>query len=121
MPKLFVILIFATLAGCQPESEILSAEELKALLLDERKISFERFRYSGIAVIKPDETFEVDIPRLGKDTGVWWLKNEQFCTRWKQVQQGREICAVIGKLPDGTFEALSAKAGLRYGLFRFLR
>ncbi len=99
---------------------MLSGAEIAALLTEDRKIAFERFSYVGTARLGADETFAVLIPRLGQDTGVWWLEDDRICSRWARFRQGRVLCAKVGQLADGTYRGLFAGSGAVIGDFRFV-
>ncbi|MDA7965848.1 hypothetical protein [Ruegeria sp.] len=114
------ILILSALIGCREEVTVLSPEGIAALVTEDREIEFERFQYTGTASLGTDKTFTVIVPRLGEDTGVWWLEEDKICSRWKTFRQGRLLCAKIGQLPDGTYRALSTSFDSTLVNFRFV-
>ncbi len=116
---LFIALVLL-LPGCREEVELLTRQDLAFELTNNRKIAFERFHYSGTAELQTDQTFEVIIPRLGRDTGTWWLEGDMICSRWANFQQGRELCAVVGRKQDGLYRGQSPRSGIFLGDFRFL-
>lgn len=99
---------------------MLDADEMQALLAQDRKIAFKRLSFAGSAVLRADGTFEVSIPRLGEDTGSWWLEDGRICSRWAEFRRGQELCASAGGLPDGTYRAMHGAFGTRLGEFWFV-
>ncbi|MCI5096272.1 MAG: hypothetical protein MRY77_08170 [Rhodobacteraceae bacterium] len=111
MKILFSLLALVCLAGCREDVDLLPAETLHALLKNERKIEFTRFQFRGTGMLGPDGRFVVAIPLLGQDEGRWWIEEDRICSRWDRFRQGRTLCALVGRLPDGRYRSLFPDSG----------
>ncbi len=120
MLRLSFLVVALMLSACRNDVEYLSGQELSSLFAHERKIAFERTGYTGTALLAADRTFEVTVPRLGRDTGEWWLDEDQICSRWVRFRQGRTLCAIVGKSPDGTYQGFTPSQKVYVGDFRFI-
>lgn len=100
------VLSLALLVGCEDDDDILSGQQLTAFLSVERKINFTGFRIAGAALLRPDGSFEIEVWRLGEDTGKWWVEDDQLCSRWNTFREGRILCSSVRKGPDNTYEVL---------------
>ncbi|KIC28979.1 hypothetical protein [Leisingera sp. ANG-M6] len=120
MQRFALFSLFLLLAACREDAWMLSADEMQALLEQDRKIAFTRLAFSGTAVLRTDGTFEVTIPRLGEDTGTWRLDGDRICSRWAEFRKGQDLCALAGELPDGTYRSFLADSGTRLGDFWFI-
>lgn len=120
MQRLALFSLFLLLAACREDVRMLSADEMQALLAQDRKIAFTRLAFSGTAVLRTDGTFEVTIPQLGEDTGTWRLDSDRICSRWAEFRRGQELCVLAGELPDGTYRAMYTASGTRLGDFWFI-
>ncbi len=120
MHRLLLTVLILALGACRDDITYLSDQELSALLTHDRRIAFERIGYTGTALLALDRTFQVTVPRLGKDTGEWWLHENQICGRWARFRQGRTQCAVVGKTDEGVYRGFSPSQKVYLGDFRFL-
>ncbi|WP_170785170.1 hypothetical protein [Ruegeria lacuscaerulensis] len=115
-----LILAVLTLVGCREEVQMLSATDVAALLAQDRRITFERFHISGSARIDRDGQFAVLVPRLGQDTGAWWLEEDAICSQWAAFRQGAKLCATVGRTESGGYQAFSPDTGSYLGDFQIL-
>lgn len=115
-----VVFALVLLAGCREEPDMLRGPEIAALLTQNRTIAFQRFSYGGTAQLRSDHRFDVTVPRLGQDSGMWWVEGDAICSRWHKFQQGQTLCAAIGQLPDGTYQGFSPTSGAYLGAFRLV-
>lgn len=121
MVRVIAILLLALTAGCREEVTMLSHKELAALLAQDRQISFQRAGVKGRAQIAQDASFAVQVPRLGQDTGIWWLEEGRICSRWATFRKGQTLCAVVGQREDGSYRGYKPGPGAYLGDFTINR
>ncbi|WP_424979279.1 hypothetical protein [Leisingera sp. S232] len=120
MPRLVLPFVLLFLTACREDVRMLTGQEIQSLFTHDRKIAFTRLSFAGSALLRVDGTFEVSIPRLGEDTGTWWLDGDRICSRWAEFRKGQDLCALAGALPDGTYRGMFAASGTRLGDFWFV-
>jgi len=118
MRLIFLFSVLFLLSACKEEAIPLTSAELQDLFATRQEVSFLRSRFTGTAEVEIDNSFFVNVPILGSDKGIWWLDGDQVCTRWAKLKQGRDVCAVIGQLSDGTYVASDPDTSARLGTFR---
>ncbi len=99
---------------------MLTKDQLAALLGEDRKIALNRAGVTGTARVNVDQSFVVEIPRLGRDTGVWWLEGDRICGRWKTFRKDQDLCAAVGQVEDGTYRGYTSGRGSYLGEFTLL-
>ena len=111
MNRTLLISLLICLAGCREELDMVPGKTLEALLVSDRKIAFSRFHVTGSGVLRADGRFSIVVPRLGEDQGRWWLEGDRICSRWDRFRKGQDLCAAIGRLPDGSYRSLFPDTG----------
>lgn len=111
MSRTLLISFLICLAGCREELDMVPGTTLEALLASDRKIAFSRFHVAGSGVLRADGRFSIVVPRLGEDQGRWWLDGDRICSRWDRFRKEETLCALIGRLPDGTYRSLFPDTG----------
>ncbi len=99
---------------------MLTKDQLAALLVEDRQIALNRAGIAGAARVNADQSFEVEVPRLGRDTGVWWLEGDRICSRWKTFRKDQDLCAAVGQVEDGTYRGYTSGRGSYLGEFTLL-
>ncbi len=99
---------------------MLTQDQLAALLVQDRKIALNRAGIKGTARVNADQSFEVEVPRLGRDTGVWWLEGDRICSRWKTFRKDQDLCAAVGQVEDSTYRGYTPGRGSYLGEFTLL-
>ncbi|MBO9433914.1 hypothetical protein J7394_06845 [Ruegeria sp. R13_0] len=106
--------------GCRQEVTMLTQDQLAALLEQDRQITLNRAGVTGTAHVNADQSFFVEVPRLGRDTGIWWQEGDRICSRWKTFRKDQNLCAVVGQVEDGTYRGYTPGRGSYLGEFTLL-
>ena len=120
MVRAITALLVVLTCGCREEVTMLTQDQLAALLVQDRKIALNRAGVTGAASVNADQSFVVEIPRLGRDTGVWWFEGDRICSRWETFRKDQDLCAVVGQVADGTYRGYTPGRGSYLGQFTIL-
>ena len=120
MVRAIVAFLVVLTCGCREEVTMLTGDQLAALLVEDRQIALNRAGITGSARVNADQSFEVEVPRLGRDTGVWWQEGDRICSRWKTFRKDQDLCALVGQVEDGTYRGYTPGRGSYLGEFTLL-
>ena len=102
--------------------DFMSGEELSALLNGGKtiKLGGKGEGYSGTLDIKADGTAQGSAKTAGGRTisiaGTWYIKNNEFCRKWVDLDNGEEVCEAWKKVSTNKVEVQvnMAKIGVNY-------
>ena len=96
---------------------ILSHDELQQLFRTNRTASYEAAGESCTLKFYPDGGQRLYYSR-GTDFGIFRIVGSQYCSSWRRVRSGREVCVKFYKIGDGKFNLLNNDGSFR-GILEF--
>jgi hypothetical protein len=120
MVRAIAALLVVLTCGRREKVTMLTQDQLAALLVEDRQIALSRAGITGTARVNADQSFEVEVPRLGRDNGVWWLEGDRICSRWETFRKDQDLCAVVGQEESGTYRGYTPGRGSYLGEFTLL-
>lgn len=103
------------LSACSDDKIRLTGEEIAALFVEDRKLSFQSIRYTGWVEMFADNRATVSVIGLGEDKGEWWVEGDTICARWEQIRQGDKVCAYLARYVEGGYAVENIATGVNYG------
>src|SRR5262245_32159650 len=101
------VLCLSSIASAQPQPpakltqpeilQLLSGKTMKARNAQGQDYS-QGFNPSG--ALTGESTRSASDPSLIRDTGQWWLANNQLCIRWSSWQRGSTNCFDVERMSD---------------------
>ena len=106
----FFVSMLATYPVAAAEDVFMTGEELKALFAADKTINLggPEEGYTGTLMIKADGSGVGTAKTSGGKVivleGTWYVKKDNFCRKWKDLDKGKEVCEAWKKIGDNRVE-----------------